>query len=477
MIYRDWVRKEASWYPREKIDDNGRTDSPQWLKEQCLWAMYRVDPKEMVPAMKKMQAAFGVPAAVHWYYWHQNPYDNDYPHFFPKEGFKEAVAELQKDGNIFVMPYINGLLWDSRDKGTEDWLFTKEALPGTSKDIDGNPIWDICGSKEKDGSDVVLSHMCPTTPVWQNKVSENVLRLADECGVKAVYVDQVAACIPELCFDRSHGHPLGGGHWWSDGYRDMFDKMKKELQDRKVEDLALTTECTGEVSLPLVDAFLTWHHQLQDQVPAFAAVYGGAIQMIGRDYRAGKTYAERTKYGMKNTNEPLACRMKAADALCFGEQIGWFVPTIVDEPDKFPFLKKIVQLRYQFRHYFYRGEMCRVPDLSAGVPVVTADWDYYGSPWISAPAIRTSCWRIVKDSRTQSLVLLFVNTSSEKISAKVHLNLSESGIDPDNIVLAQINPDGSKTTLKPDCLNQPVDFEGESVFAYEISTISPAHTR
>jgi hypothetical protein len=33
-------------------------------------------------------------------------------------------------------------------------------------------------------------------------------------------------------------------------------------------------------------------------------------------------------------------------ALCFGEQIGWFVPTIVDEADKFPFQRNVVRLRY-----------------------------------------------------------------------------------------------------------------------------------
>ena len=40
----------------------------------------------------------------------------------------------------------------------------------------------------------------------------------NECGVKGVYIDQIAAAAPTLCFDKSHGHPLGGGHWWTEGY-------------------------------------------------------------------------------------------------------------------------------------------------------------------------------------------------------------------------------------------------------------------
>jgi len=35
-----------------------------------------------------------------------------------KEGFAEGVRELEEAG-VFVMPYINGRLWDTRDKGTE----------------------------------------------------------------------------------------------------------------------------------------------------------------------------------------------------------------------------------------------------------------------------------------------------------------------------------------------------------------------
>jgi len=498
MIYRDWVRKEASWYPREKMDENGRTDSPPWIKEHCLWAMYRVSPEDMIPAMKKFRDAFGVPAAVHWYYWwktnpHANdgpnffPYDNDYPHFFPRDGFKAAVDEMQKNDDIFIMPYVNGLLWDTRDKGMEDWLYTKEGLSGAVKNVDGTTNLHSYGSKESDGSDVKLAHMCPASQVWQRKVRENVLRLLNENGTKAVYVDQVAAAVPELCFDRSHGHPLGGGHWWNDAYRTIFNGIHSDLRQPNVQDYplndtvkerlrsnpnalrdrAIMSECTGETSLPIVDGFLTWHHQQQDQIPAFAAVYGGAIQMLGRDYRAGKVYAERTVPGWKETIEPLACRMKTAESLCFGEQIGWFVPTIIDESDKFPFQRKAVRLRYQVRHYFYKGEMCRPPDFPNELPTVTADWNFYNSPLITAPAVRTGCWRIIKDGKTQSAILLFANTSEEPITSRFRVDLAEIGLN--NVTIRQIGPEGVEKTIDVDALNQPVVFSGEAVFAWEIT--------
>ena len=170
LIYRQWVQKEAQWYPRQKLGPNGRTDTPQWMKELCVWALdsYLGDSLQTAlqktpEKMKKFTGALGIPAGLHLYNWHQVPFDNDYPHYFPvKDGFGEAVAEIQKNGDCYVMPYINGRLWDTRDKGMEDFQFTSIALPAATKKEDGTPYTEIYGSKETDDSQVELAVMCPS---------------------------------------------------------------------------------------------------------------------------------------------------------------------------------------------------------------------------------------------------------------------------------------------------------------------------
>ena len=42
------------------------------------------------------------------------------------------MAELQAAG-VYVMPYINGRLWDTRDRGAADYRFTKVAMPAATK--------------------------------------------------------------------------------------------------------------------------------------------------------------------------------------------------------------------------------------------------------------------------------------------------------------------------------------------------------
>jgi len=413
MIYRDIVRTWAEWYPRDKLGPDGRTDTPQWMKELCVWAQCGNSPQTMPAAMRKFTDALGVPTAVHWYNWHQIPFDNDYPHYFPvKDGFKAAVAEIQKNGDCYVMPYINGRLWDTRDKGAEDFQFTAVALPGATKKEDGKPYIETYGSKEADGSNVELAVMCPATDVWKNKVTENIFRLMNDYGVASVYVDQVAAAKPELCFDASHGHPLAGGDWWNREHWKLYAKIRAEMPKEKM----LTTECNAEPFINCFDGYLTWHFQYQDQVPAFAAVYGGAVQMFGRAYRGGPS-------------QVLADRMKAAEQLVYGEQIGWLDPRIVDDPKRFPFFKAIVLTRHKHRDYFYKGEMIRPPKLLDAIPTVTADWQWSGETLITTDAVQTGAWRKTDGKgKTISAVFFFVNVSDNPITSRVAARLDEIGL-------------------------------------------------
>ena len=128
----------------------------------------------------------------------------------------------------------------------------------------------------------------------------------------------------------------------------------------------LTTECNAEPFLRWFDGYLTWHWQYDGQVPAFPAVYGGAIQMFGRAYRGGDT-------------RDLALRMKSGQQLVFGEQIGWIDPSVVDQPENAEFLRQVVRLRWQLRRYFYAGEMLRPPRLTGDIPTVRADWQWQDS--------------------------------------------------------------------------------------------------
>lgn len=427
QVYRQWASRNAKWWP--KLGPDGRADTPLWMRELPAWAQTGGSPASVVPQMKRFAEALGVPVGIHWYSWHQIPFDNDYPHYFPTlDGFTEGVAELQRS-NVYVMPYINGRLWDTRDRGQEDFEFTKVARAAATKDDKGEPYIETYGSKEQDGSSVRLAAMCPTTEVWRNKVREIVNRLMNECGVKAVYIDQVAAASPQLCMDHTHGHPAGGGDWWTAGYWELLNRIRKDLPP----DRMLTTECNAEPYAHVFDGYLTWHWQYDGQVPAFPAVYGGTLQMFGRAYRGGPT-------------KDLALRMKAGQQLVFGEQIGWLSPSVVDEAENFAFFRQVVRLRWLLKRYFYAGQMARPPRLSGEIPRVTADWQWSGQWPVTTDALLAGAWSVPAEKR---LVLMFVNVSDQPLKVSCDFDADLYGLSGDTFEAVELSADGEGAKWTP----------------------------
>jgi len=447
LIYRKWVSREAHWWPA--LGPDGRMDTPEWMRQLPAWAMTGGPASDCVPRVKAFAQALGTPAGFHWYNWHQIPFDNDYPHYFPsKDGFAEGVAAL-KQASVYSMPYINGRLWDTHDRGAEDWQFTRMALAAATKDEQGDPYIESYGSKETDGNSVKLVAMCPTTSLWQNQVRDIVLRLFNEYGVSGVYIDQIAAAQPRLCFDTSHGHDLGGGHWWTEGYWKMLDRIRSA----KPADCMLTTECNAEPYIQWFDGYLTWHWQEQNMVPAFSAVYGGAIQMFGRAYRGGPS-------------QDLANRTKAGQQLVFGEQIGWFGPEVIERPDCGRFLRDCVELRWRLKKYFYAGQMVRPPRLAGQVPTVTADWQWHGKWPITTDAVMTGAWQIQKENK---VVLLFANVSDGPFSSHVEFDPGEYGFSGKSLTAATIGPDATKAELTIQATDRPeIELAARTVLAWEI---------
>jgi hypothetical protein len=357
---------------------------------------------------------------VHWYNWHQIPFDDDYPHYFPtKPGFVEGVAELQA-ASVRVMPYINGRLWD---KDTDD--FESVALPGATKGRDGTPYIETYGSGQE------LAPMCPTQPVWRDKVKEIVLRLVGpECNVDGVYIDQVAAAAPRLCYDASHGHPLGGGHWWTmDGYWPMLTGLLKTMAER-YPDKMLTTECSAEPYVQCFDAYLTWHYQHENAVPAVAAVCGEKMLFFSRAYKG---------------NDQLAHRMKNAQALVFGEQLGWGPPEIIDtNPTTAAHLRRCARVRHQLLPYLAHGKLVRPPMVSGDIPDVTADWAWSGTWNVTDSALQRGAWQ----GEDGSVALIFANSTEEAIDFTWDFNAAAYGLTGDSLKAEEVR-ETSRTAMEP----------------------------
>ncbi len=396
QIYRNWVHQDTPWFIGPGPE--GREDTSRWMRELPGWL--KISRPQDIPKVKEILETIGVPLGVHWYCWHQIPFDNDYPHYFPpQEQFVEGVRELQEAG-ARVMPYINGRLWDTRDRGGEDYQFSRHAKSAATIDAKGELYIEKYGANEEDGSPVKFAVMCPASRLWQKRLGDIIGELFDRYQVDAVYVDQVAAMPPKLCMDPAHGHTLGGGGWWNQGYWKMFQKIRAKMPPDRV----LTAECNAEPFAHVFDGFLSWQWQYENQVPAFQAVYAGAIQCFGRKYGDGPTQDE-------------ALRMKAGQQLVYGEQIGWMSPDIVPpNSQNLSFFKKIVRLRWKLGRYFFAGRMQRPPQLTELIPKFQADWQWRDDWVVTSDAVLTGAWSQPQKNKS---VLLFVNVSDERVASDV----------------------------------------------------------
>jgi hypothetical protein len=60
-------------------------------------------------------------------------------------------------------------------------------------------------------------------------IASTVARLVNQYGVDGVYIDQIAIATPKPCWDPTHKHEGGGGHYWTAGYRTMLQHVRAQV--------------------------------------------------------------------------------------------------------------------------------------------------------------------------------------------------------------------------------------------------------
>lgn len=431
LLYRAFFEKYAVWKP--EIDENGRKDTPDWMKKNTHWWLARAGEDEtfadeVIAADKEL----GIKSAVHLYDWHQNPFDNDYPHYFPiRENAISGIKRLQENG-VKVMPYINGRLWDTRDRGVEDFEFSSKALPNCTKKRNGEPIAESYSSKEADGSPVKLAVMCPSTACWQEKVTEIVSRLLNEVGVDAVYLDQIAAAQPQLCEDKTHSHRAGGGSWWVESYNNLLDHVNRVCP----EGTALTTECTADPFMKRLQGYLTWLWVHNRQVPAFVVIYSGYVTMFGRNFR----------YMPIDDDE--GQRILSAQSLTYGDQMGWNSIEFYNAMEHKDFYIKCVRARDEIGSYMYSGKMLRTPDITDDAPMLrtTKNREAYGG-LLEHNAVFCEHWE--RGDKSRLLVLSNASTQAANVSINANLPDGEYALSGDLGGVLRIENQKGAITLPP----------------------------
>ncbi|NGM61273.1 hypothetical protein G5B30_05000 [Sphingobacterium sp. SGG-5] len=378
-----WYRPfsfETEW-GKKKITEK---KYPEWLLNSDLWLVGgHVTDKERDRAHQAIDY-FGSQTAFHWYYWHQAPFDTQYPEYLPaKEGFDRIIQEIQGRGS-HVVPYINGRLWDVATKSYENGGGKAATIIGK----DGNP------HTETYASGATNAVICPSTSIWEQKMVELTKQIqGDVVKADGVYYDQVAASRAFPCYDENHNHPPGGGSFWVDGYREIFKSVRGVLRPNSI----VSTEQNTESYLDMFDLFLMVNYpQGKDYrpVPLFPIIYSDRALF----------------YGFYIYNDPnMSFRVKNALTLLWGAQLNGGRIEFVQYPsmvENAAFLKGLVAFRKQNHDLFVGGRLLREIEPEGDNPVLAVpNWPARSSTTGTSSAVRAALW----ENRDGGYALVLVN--------------------------------------------------------------------
>jgi hypothetical protein len=461
--YRKWA-VDQKWCAKGPISK--RKDVPKTLKDIGLWLLSsipdkssNVTPDQWADSVIAAQKYYDVPVGIQIYMWHEIKFDNDYPEYFPtKPGVPEAIRKLV-DAGIVAMPYINARLWDMRAKSYPG------ALSSTAKDPTGTPYLEIYGPESG-----LLTPMCTQTRLWQDTVFELCRRIYEEVGANAIYLDQVAAMPGAPCYDPTHGHPLGGGHHWHDGYRVTLQRVKDYIAQTGKE-LFLTTENPGDAHIDGCDAFLIWNPRQDTEVPMMTAVYSGYTLYYASNHTTGE--------GLKSFV------MAQARDFLWGSQLGWMDP---GTPDPYRgYLKKLGKLRVQSRKFLTFGELVGAPEYAAAkevsgsteemvnkreaaIPKVSANWPVFGKDKLATmPAVIASLWR----AEDGTLGLFMCNISESAQKHHYSFDPAAYGLSASRLKFSAIAEDGPGASFEADggVQSRTVELEPFGVAIYEVAPV------
>ncbi len=338
LIYKNWAADKAEYWPKMTRERKLRQAE---LGKIGIWGYYAEPVSTSMDEMETGMSSFinffqtdlVVPVGIHWYRWNLKDFDDDYPNYFPERtGMSTLVDHIQQSGNAYIMPYINGRLYDTDLTG--EWDYQTKGNPYATKKSDGSIY-------TQDFNGNTFAVMCPTQRNWQNYVIDAAEQLTNRIGTGGIYIDQVSAAGPIECMDSTHNHPLGGGSWWRTGYRDMFAGIRDAIELGRF----VVVEGGADYMADQVDGFLTEGWLTNNLVPAFQAIYSGRVQLVGK-----KTGTSR--YG----NQSFYCKLSQAfvQGIQPGRLSSWIV--LDDRPDGHaeiarPFIKKIAAMRYKLRDF------------------------------------------------------------------------------------------------------------------------------
>ncbi len=391
--YRTWLLAQP--WAANKGPLKTRADFPQQVAEKTGLSLYTVVTKfappfdDLVESHEEIQSFFDNAETISSHF-------RNYGILLPNPEIGtlnpmmiETVNRLSS-AKILTMPYTNTQGWpktpytDIEDEDDDILGTLKNAVTRT---INNEPMYNDTFSEWK---------MCPGDILWRNKYNAIADTLSSEVsepafsGASSQYCDLYPKV--KLCFSTGHGHPVGGGWWWIDGYRQMMQTVRDSARIEK-PDFSMTPEHRSEIGIDLFDYYSVnyWANVRKGSVfrgtiktgiptPIIAAAMH---DYIGHATSISAPYATITSQHF---------RFGQAHAFVNGNILTLYAEKTMlveqQQYDDYKYLNNLIGYRKAALDYLLYGEYMRPPNTGSGTQNVTMYGEDFVQPIILGGAFR-----------------------------------------------------------------------------------------
>lgn len=417
----------------------GRGLTPAWLAETGLWLWNRGRSPQVLEPAVALRKYLKTPVSVLWHWWHNCPYDAGFPEYLPpREGtepFKAALAAARRQ-DVHAILYMNQRLWGMTTRSWTDEGAAEWAVRGK----DGRVTSETYNTFMK----APCAPMCIAAQFWRDKYAGLAREVLGELQPDGIYMDQ--AGVLATCFDPRHGHIVGPGRYWTDG----FAMLTSEIRDRSAAHgaVALGCEYAGEpwigqydlalglgVSADRIGSSSSW-----EPIPFFQAVYHPSAIVFGdvaglvqppydEKWPLEKAPADRLQLLDRKFSGQFY--LEQARTFVWGMQpmlANFFPAQLRERPEEMDFVKRLARTRLAARQYLLQGTWLRPPALD--VPRVELDVAKLGvytplkASRRSYPAALASAWR-APDGKVG---IALASISGDKLALRLPIDAQAYGL-------------------------------------------------
>ncbi|MBL0173583.1 MAG: hypothetical protein IPP90_23420 [Gemmatimonadaceae bacterium] len=437
--YRAWGTKQ--YWARQSRLRTGVT--PAWMRATGLWVWNRGTSDVVLEPAAALQRDAKLPVNVFWHWWHNGPYDTSFPDYLPpREGaipFTKAVAKAHSDG-LHAIVYMNQRLWCVN---TPSW---------TRENAERWAVRERDGSVRQETYNVFDPKPCATmdiaTPFWRNKYAGIADTVLKQYGIDGIYMDQ--AVLSLIDWSPDHGHPVGGGNYWMQGFRALARDLRTRNASRPA---GFAGEGGGESWMPDLDAFLTlqvsqeryadpasgWEviPMFQAAYHPFALTYGtyGSLTLPPYDALWPVEKQPATAMTLLDPKYVRQFHLEQARMFVWGMQptIANFLPDqLTERRREIDYLERLARLRYGLREFFQTGTFLRAPEvevpttelLLSRISIYAARLGGPTEARIQSPDVLASAWRAA-DGR---VAIALAGINQQALVATVRLPAAAYGL-------------------------------------------------